>query len=247
LLKGEINLLLRYPLSIIIYLLPVILVSITIHELAHGYISYKLGDPTAKNAGRLTLNPLKHLDILGTIMILISGFGWAKPVPINPIYYRDRKKGTMLVSLAGPLSNIFLALLFSFPMAFIGSKYSMISFATIFDAGSLIFYKGFSLPMVMFNLSRLFYIININLAVFNMIPVPPLDGSKILAGILPQNKYFALMQYENIIGVIFLIILFLFPNVIGRVMSPFIWIIETAMRCIAVPILKLLTGAYVVV
>ena len=106
--------LLRYPLSIIIYLLPVILVSITIHELAHGYISYKLGDPTAKNAGRLTLNPLKHLDILGTIMILISGFGWAKPVPINPIYYRDRKKGTMLVSLAGPLSIFFLHYFFLF-------------------------------------------------------------------------------------------------------------------------------------
>jgi len=240
-------LLLRYPLSIIIYLLPVILVSITIHELAHGYCSYKLGDPTAKNAGRLTLNPLKHLDILGTIMILISAFGWPKPVPINPMYYRDRKRGTMLVSIAGPLSNIFLALLFSFPMAFIGSKYGMLSFATIFDAGSLIFYRGFSLPMIIFNLSRLFYIININLAVFNLIPVPPLDGSKILAGVLPQNKYFALMQYENVIGMIFLVVLFLFPNIIGRIMSPFIWIIETAMRYIAVPILRLITEAYVVV
>ena len=88
-------------------------------------------------------NPIKHLDILGTIMILISGFGWAKPVPINPMYYNDMKKGTTLVSLAGPLSNIFLALLFSFPMAFIGNQYAMLSFDTIFTANSLIFFRGF--------------------------------------------------------------------------------------------------------
>ncbi|NMB97365.1 MAG: site-2 protease family protein [Clostridiaceae bacterium] len=227
----------------IVYLLPVILISITIHELSHGYCSYKLGDPTAKNAGRLTLNPIKHLDILGTIMILISGFGWAKPVPINPMYYNDMKKGTTLVSLAGPLSNIFLALLFSFPMAFIGNQYAMLSFDTIFTANSLIFFRGFDFLVILFNLSRLFYIININLAVFNILPIPPLDGSKILSGILPQNKYFALMQYENIIGVIFLIVMFVFPGVIARIMSPFIWIIETAMRYISVPVLKLITGA----
>jgi Zn-dependent protease len=96
-------LLLRYPPIILIYLVPVILISITFHEVSHAYCSHRLGDPTAKNMGRLTLNPLKHLDILGTIMILVSGFGWAKPVPINPMYYKDKKKGTMLVGLAGPL------------------------------------------------------------------------------------------------------------------------------------------------
>lgn len=232
--------LLRYPISIIIYLLPVILISITIHELSHGYFSYKLGDPTAKNAGRLTLNPIKHLDALGTIMILISGFGWAKPVPINPMYYNDRKKGTMLVALAGPLSNIFIALLFSFPMAFIGNQYGGISLRNLFDASSVMLFKNTSFLAILFNLSRFFYIININLAVFNILPVPPLDGSKILSGVLPQNKYFALMQYENIIGVIFLLIMFIFPNVLSIVMSPFIWIIETSIRYISVPLLKLI-------
>ena len=95
-------------------------------------------------------------------------------------------------------------------MAFIGNQYAMLSFDTIFTANSLIFFRGFDFLVILFNLSRLFYIININLAVFNILPIPPLDGSKILSGILPQNKYFALMQYENIIGVIFLK-LFVFP------------------------------------
>jgi len=238
------NLLLRYPLTILIYLVPVILISITFHELSHAYCSYKLGDPTAKNMGRLTLNPIKHLDVLGTIMILISGFGWAKPVPINPMYYNDRKKGSMIVSLAGPLSNIFLALLFSFPMAFIGSQYASLSFDAIFAVNSMIFYKGFSFIVMLFNLSRFFYIININLAVFNILPVPPLDGSKILSGILPQDKYFALMRYENFIGIIFLILIFMFPNVLYKLMFPFIWLLETALQFISVPIIKLIASFY---
>jgi len=237
-------LLLRYPITILIYLVPVILISITLHELSHAYCSYRLGDPTAKNMGRLSLNPLKHLDILGTLMILISGFGWAKPVPINPMYYRDRKKGSMLVALAGPLSNVFLAITFSFPMAFLGSKYGKIPIENMFDINMTLFYSGFDFRVILFNLSRFFYMININLAVFNILPVPPLDGSKILSGILPQRQYFALMQYENYIGVIFLILIFIFPGFLYKIMFPFIWLLETAIKSIAVPVLKLLAGVW---
>jgi Zn-dependent protease len=233
-------LLLRYPPIILIYLVPVILISITFHEVSHAYCSHRLGDPTAKNMGRLTLNPLKHLDILGTIMILVSGFGWAKPVPINPMYYKDKKKGTMLVGLAGPLSNIMLAFLFSFPMAYLGSKYGNARIDAMFSVDQLYIFNSFSPIPILFNLSRFFYIININLAVFNILPVPPLDGSRVLSGILPQRQYFKIMQYENYIAVIFLLLIFIFPGILYKVMFPFIWLLETSIRFIALPLLKIL-------
>lgn len=232
--------LLKYPPIILIYLVPVILISITFHEVSHAYCSYRLGDPTAKSMGRLTLNPLKHLDILGTIMILVSGFGWAKPVPINPTYYKDRKKGTMLVGLAGPLSNIMLAFLFSLPMAYIGGKYGNARIDSIFSVNAFYMYNSFKPMQMLFNLSRFFYIININLAVFNILPIPPLDGSKVLSGVLPSRQYFKIMQYENIIGIIFLLLVFLFPNVLYIIMFPFIWVLETSIRFLAMPLLGLL-------
>ena len=217
-----------YPVAVIIYLIPVILVSITFHELSHGYVSYKLGDPTAKNAGRLTLNPVKHLDPLGTLMILFAFFGWAKPVPVNPMYYDNRKKGIILTSISGPLSNVFLALVFSIPLIYLGAKYGGYGFSE------------FSFNAVIFNLSRMFYRININLAVFNIIPVPPLDGSKILSAVLPRDKYFKLMQYENYIGIIFLLVIFIFPGVLRTIMSPIVWVVETFIDIIAVPVVRAL-------
>jgi len=212
----------------VIYLIPAILISLSFHEFSHAFVSYKLGDPTAKNMGRLTLNPFKHLDILGTIMLLVARFGWAKPVPINPMYYRDRRKGVMLVSLAGPLSNVLLALAFSVPMLYIQAKYG-IRGARYFDATS-----------IMYNLSVFFYVININLAVFNILPVPPLDGSKILSAVLPPSRYYKLLQYENYIAVVFLLIVFIFPGLLYKIMSPFIFVIELAVKAIAVPIVRAL-------
>lgn len=221
----------RYPLTVVLYLIPVILISLSFHELSHAYISWRLGDPTAKNNNRLSLNPLAHLDILGTIMILVSGFGWAKPVPINPMYYRDRRKGVLLVSLAGPLSNILLAFVISFPMIYLESKYKIArgSFFSLLDYRALIY-----------NFCFILFITNLNLAVFNIIPVPPLDGSKILSGILPSRQYFKLIQYENIIGVIFLLVVFAFPRVLNIIMDPFITALSMGIDFIVKPIMSIL-------
>jgi len=188
-----------------VYIAAVVLISLTIHEVSHAYVSYRLGDPTAKMMGRLTLNPLKHLDPLGTIMMAASayfgaGFGWAKPVPIDPSYYKNYKRGTMLVSVAGPLSNLALAFLASFPIVYLGLKYYNVGLAET------------DYRIMIFRFCYMMLYANINLAIFNLIPVPPLDGSKILAGILPARLYFYIMKYENYIGVIFIIILFAFPS-----------------------------------
>lgn len=231
----------RDNLILFVYALPAILISLSFHELSHALVSYKLGDPTAKNMGRLTLNPLKHLDPLGTIMLVASmlggmGLGWAKPVPINPVYYKNRKQGTMLVSIAGPLSNVLLALLFSIPMALIGSKYN-VTIAQLFDIKSGLYASGFSLDIIIFNICRFFFAINIGLAVFNILPVPPLDGSKILSGILPSRYYFQMMQYERYIGLIFILIIFMRPQILTTVMSPFTWAVQNVIRLIVTPIL----------
>lgn len=229
----EKTMLFRQPMYFV-YLIIAILLSLSFHELAHAFISYRLGDPTARDHGRLTLNPLKHLDPIGTIMIIASmisggrGFGWARPVPINPMYYKDKKKGTILTSLAGPLSNILLALLFAFPFYYIG---------TSFGAQSI---NEFSLKAILFNFGYMFYSINIGLAVFNIIPVPPLDGSKILSGVLPSRYYFRLMQYENYIGIIFLILIFAFPRVLSTILSPLYYVVETAIMFIVKGVLGVL-------
>jgi Zn-dependent protease len=200
---------------------PVIIISLTFHEFSHAYVSYRLGDPTAKNLGRLTLNPLKHLELFGTLMMLIARVGWAKPVPINPMYYRDRRKGTMLVSLAGPLSNILLALIFAFPMYYLEYKY----------------YVPKGISQVLYDLCYLFYILNLNLAVFNIIPVPPLDGSKIMAGVLPSRQYFKMLEYQNYFMIGFLILVFIFPGALSFILRPLINLVSIAIGTIVRPIL----------
>jgi len=149
----------------------VLILSATIHEYMHGYVANQLGDPTAKNAGRLTLNPIKHLDLFGSILLpltlLLAGssflFGWAKPVPYNPNNLRDRKYGDAKVAFAGPLANLLMAVLFSIIFRFLNPA-SMFSF-----------------------LVSEIIIINLILMIFNLVPIPPLDGSKILAVFLPRN------------------------------------------------------------
>lgn len=220
-----------YPPVILVYLVPVILISLTFHEFSHAFSSYRLGDPTAKYAGRLTLNPMKHLDIMGTMMFLFSRFGWAKPVPINPMYYKDRRKGTMIVSLAGPLSNILIAFIFSFPMIYLERKYGIRS-------GS--FFTSFNYVAIAYNFSSLFYMINIGLAAFNILPVPPLDGSKILSGVLPPEYSFKMNQYQTYISIGFLIMIFVFPRMLSILLSPFIWFIQTGVNLITNSIINLI-------
>ena len=155
--------LLRTPPEVLLLLVPVLLFALCFHEFAHAWMANKLGDPTAKHSGRLTLNPLAHLDPMGTLMILFVGFGWAKPVPVDIRYLQNQRKDMMKIAFAGPAANLLLA--------FVGG--------TIIRAhlvgGSLI------LMLVLFTQ------INIMLAVFNMIPIPPLDGSQIFSGLMAQK------------------------------------------------------------
>ena len=176
---------------------PVILLSLTVHEYFHGWTANKLGDPTAKMRGRLTLNPIAHLDILGTILMFVVGFGWAKPVPIDPRNFKDPKKDTILVAIAGPLSNLVMAL-----AAGLALRY-MIPRMVSGEISSEGVYPVIAIILV------LTLIYGIALAVFNMIPIPPLDGSRVLYGLLPNRYAYAYSRFEPY-GVIFLFILFIF-------------------------------------
>ncbi|WP_462324538.1 site-2 protease family protein [Desulfoplanes sp.] len=181
--------------QIAIYAVPLFL-GIICHEVAHGYVSYLLGDPTAKNAGRLTLNPIKHLDPIGTLVFLLTRMiGWAKPVPINPGYYQNPRKGIVLVSLAGPVTNFVLAAVFY--LLYLGLA-SVIMSATPQLAKYVIY------PAV--NIAAAGTIINIVLGTFNLLPIPPLDGSKILAVALPPKAAAGYMKMERY-GFIILILL----------------------------------------
>lgn len=156
--------------ELLILRLPAILLALTVHEYAHGYIAWRLGDPTAKNAGRLTLNPIAHLDLFGTIMLLFGPFGWAKPVPVNGYNFANPKRDSIWVSLAGPASNIVLAIITGYLYRIIGA----VAPGILANDQVVIFFQ-------------LSILINIGIAFFNLIPVPPLDGSHILLGLLPNR------------------------------------------------------------
>lgn len=177
-----------------LYRIPALLIAMSFHEFSHGYVADRLGDPTPRQSGRLTLNPLAHIDPLGLLMLWILKFGWAKPVPINPLYFKDRQKGVLLVSLAGPLSNVLLAIV---------SRILMIVFKDI---------------SILYQLLYILYIYNLIFAVFNIIPVPPLDGSKVLWSLLPPKGAYMLSQYEMYGQVILLILVF--TGVIGQILGP---------------------------
>ena len=179
---------LNFQIESLIYILPAFVLALTVHEYAHARVAYSLGDPTAYNAGRLTLNPLKHLDIIGSLMLVFVGFGWAKPVPVNPYYFRgDRRKGMMAVSVAGPLSNLIQAFILT------------IIFALLWRFAPSFLFGLNSWPL---NFIHFFIHINLVLCIFNLLPLPPLDGSKILAGILPERHgrfIYTLEQYGYLI------------------------------------------------
>ncbi len=197
---GLLNLLLNDPLAFVLIAIP-LLYAIIFHELAHGWVAYRCGDPTAKSLGRLSLNPIKHLDPMGTIMLFIFGFGWAKPVPVNFNQLRNRRMGMVLVASAGIIANMILA----FSALFL---YRLLSPAPSSMPAQLLYY---------------FAKINIILAAFNLIPLPPLDGSKILMGFASpriQNYLFRIERYG-----FFIIIGLLYLGVLDPVIDFFQWMI----------------------
>ena len=168
------------------------LICITLHELAHGYVAYRLGDDTAKRAGRLTLNPLRHIDIMGLLMMIVFKFGWAKPVPVNMWKFKNPKKGMAITAAAGPIANLLIALVFLFLYGFL--------FA-------LLHRPGRSLNWLLEMLYITAYL-SVALAIFNIIPIPPLDGSKVLFSCISDRSYTKLMYYERY-GMIILLVLVL--------------------------------------
>ena len=180
----------------LLFTVPILIISFTLHELSHGLAAYMMGDKTAKFSGRLSLNPLRHIDWFGFIMLIIAGIGWAKPVPVDMFNFRDPKKGMAITALAGPLMNVILVFI-----------------SLVFYALSIV--NGWNEYLMQFFYLSSYY--NAVLAMFNLLPIPPLDGSKVLFAFLPQKHYFKLMLYERY-GMLLILILS-FTNISSRVIS----------------------------
>ncbi len=185
--------------------IPVILFALTIHEYSHALIADGFGDDTAKSIGRLTLNPIKHLDVFGTILMVLVGFGWAKPVQVDPRNLRDPKKDMLFIALAGPVSNLVLALLSGLSLRYLTGEWLMTASGV---------YTG-----IVFQLLTLTVVYNTALAVFNLLPVPPLDGSRILFGVLPKRLEHPYKSIEPF-GIMILFGLFFFGQ---GIFSKFLW------------------------
>lgn len=183
--------------------LPIVLLALSVHECAHGFAADRLGDPTARYMGRLTINPLKHLNPIGFACMMLCGFGWANPVPIDSRYFKKPRRDIAIVSLAGPLSNLLLAFLFLLLLRFVGFGWiARHVFATQLGAD----FASFLLLLLYYGI-----FMNTTLAVFNLLPIPPLDGSKILFALLPPRYYFKIAPYERQISLVLMLLLLLGP------------------------------------
>jgi len=205
----------------ILLTLPGILVALSFHEFAHGMTSYLLGDPTPKNQGRLTVNPLPHIDFLGFILLMFAGFGWAKPVMVNPRYYKNPKRDEILVSAAGPVMNLVMSSVFA----------ALLKLLLIAGENTAV-----NLELVSITANIFIYAIHINivLCIFNLLPIPPLDGFHILANIIPPRRYkvlYFLQKYSTII----LLVMIITP-VISYIISPPVRLIyNTLMKLFGMP------------
>lgn len=194
-------------------MVPPFLFAITVHEYAHAWMALRKGDPTARDAGRLTLNPIYHLDVFGTLMLFVVGFGWAKPVPVNPHNLRDPLKDQIWISAAGPASNLILAFFFGLVIR-------------IFGLASIPYAHQLSTGVVLAQMMIFAMQINIILAVFNMLPLPPLDGSHILRGVLPRElleSYYKVERYGPMVLMGIIMLGFVTGvHVFGMFFSPFL-------------------------
>ncbi len=194
----------------IIILAPPLLLALTLHEFSHGFVAYSLGDPTAKMMGRLTMNPIRHLDPIGTIAFFFIKFGWAKPVPVNPVHFKNPRKDMLWVALAGPASNLFLAIVSAILTKAVWFLASVIPYSKVMEAILVPFHQMLIASVW----------INLVLAIFNFLPIPPLDGSRILSGLLPADmarSYASIERYGFVI-----ILLLAFSGVLGRLILPII-------------------------
>ncbi len=196
------------PLSAVLSLLltlPIMLLALSLHETAHGWVAWRCGDPTARNLGRLTLNPLKHLDPMGLVFLMIFGYGWAKPVPINTRYFRKPKRDMALTAAAGPAANLLLGLV------------NAVLFGLFWGLANAQAHLGLTGPLLTFLLilaDTFFYAaaINFMFMLFNLIPIPPFDGSRIALAFLPDRIYFGIMRYERQIMIGLLVVMLVLSN-----------------------------------
>jgi Zn-dependent protease len=202
----------KMNLTHLLFQIPILLITITIHEVSHGYVAYLLGDDTAKRAGRLTLNPISHIDPIGLLMLFIARFGWAKPVPINPYNFKNYKRDTAITAAAGPFSNFLMAIILS------------ILFRVIINMSPDILYFGNVVSRLFIQLLVYSIMINLALGLFNLIPIPPMDGSKILGGFLSDDAYARYTAQETrgaqILMIIILASMIFRLNLIGSIIMP---------------------------
>lgn len=213
----------RFALLVLVLRLPIVCISLSTHESAHGYAAYRLGDPTARSLGRISLNPLKHFDLFGTLSMIFLGIGWAKPVPINSRYFKNPKRDFALTAAAGPISNLLLAFIGMLVLRVLdivlfdgtyyatlpGTPYSLADYAPTLMLESDIALSDKLLLVLMF-FFEMFGMLNLSLAIFNLIPIPPFDGSRIAFALLPDRYYFGIMRYERIIMLVFIFLFYQF-------------------------------------
>ncbi len=234
----------RLDLVSILIMVFVMTLSLSFHEYAHAWMANRLGDDTAALAGRLTLNPLRHLDPIGSMTFLFIGIGWAKPVPVNPSRFtkaKSIKRGMFLTSIAGPLANILLGTL-----AWI--LYCVIYTVYLATSG------GGQLTAALATLFYTLYSLNMLLAVFNLLPLPPLDGYRVFGVALPDRWYYTLMQYERYIGMVFLILVIFFGNLVSGILSyilvpfnyaiqyPVTWLFQQLQAALGLPTMPMFIG-----
>ena len=192
--------------------IPILLITLTIHEFSHGYVAYLLGDDTAKRAGRLTLNPISHIDPIGLLMLFIVHIGWAKPVPVNPYNFHNQKRDMAITAAAGPVSNFVMAVILS------------VVFNLLKAANPDILYSGSLIAQIFTSMLVYAILINLALGIFNLIPIPPMDGSKILGGFLSDEAYNRYTAQERkgaqILMIIFAVSFVFKLNIIGTIIMP---------------------------